>query len=317
MPRLARSSAVALLMASWGGGVFAASPQPGQALRDCAECPELVVLQAGAFDMGSSAEERRREGVPDNFGNRELPRHRVTIARPFAMARTEITRGQYARFVAQTKRPVVADCIVHDRQKDTWTLRQGSWQNPGFEQTDDDPVVCMSWADGRDYAAWLARSTGKRYRLPSEAEWEYAARAGTATARYWGDTPRPVCEKSNVMSSATFADLGSPRSWQGKLICSGLDAWTRPVGSFAANPFGLSDLYGNVWEWVADCAHDSYEGSPADGRAWDEPACKGRVVRGGAFHSEFWLVRSATRGVVPEPDGHPVASGFRIARDLD
>ena len=321
MPSQALSLNVLLLLACAASVVLAATPvaplKAGQALNDCADCPELVVVPAGAFDMGSSAEERRREGVPDNFGNREKPVHRVTIARPFAIGRNEISRAQYARFVAETRRPVVADCIGYDRERDNWTLRKGTWQDPGFKQGEDEPSVCMSWVDGRDYAAWLAKKTGKRYRLPTEAEWEYAARAGTTTARYWGDTPRLVCENANVMSSATFADIGSPESWQDKLICSGRDPWTMPVGSFESNPFGLNDMYGGVWEWVADCAHDNYDGAPTDGSTWDAPDCSRRLVRGGAFHSEFWLVRSATRGAGLEPDAHPVASGFRVARDLD
>jgi formylglycine-generating enzyme required for sulfatase activity len=295
----------------------AAQLKAGQAMTDCKDCPEMVVLPPGSFEMGSTADERRQQGVPDIFGNREQPRHHVTIGRAFAVSRNEITRGQYARFVAATMRPIPDDCIGYDRQKDNWGLRKGSWQDPGFKQQDDEPAVCMSYVDARDYAAWLARQTGKRYRLVTEAEWEYAARAGTTTARYWGDSPQVVCENTNIMSTATFAEIGSPESWQDKLVCTARDAWTVPVGSFEPNPFGLHDMYGSVWEWIADCAHDNYVGAPTDGSAWDEPNCQKRTVRGGAFHSEFWLARSATRGAGLDPAARPVASGIRIARDLD
>jgi formylglycine-generating enzyme required for sulfatase activity len=295
----------------------AAAPKPGEVLRDCADCPEMVVIAAGSFQMGSTAEERKREGVPEIFGNREQPQHAVTIGKAFALGRTEVTVAQYARFSDDTKRPIDNKCAVFDRAKDNWALQTGSWREPGFKQADNEPVVCMSYNDARDYAAWLAKKTGKHYRLASEAEWEYAARGGTSTARYWGDSPRTLCENANVMSSATLADIGWPESWQDKLICAGRKAWTMPVGSFEANPFGLNDMYGGVWEWVADCAHGDYVGAPTDGSAWSSPNCEKFLVRGGAFHSEFWLARSATRGAGLLPNSHPVASGIRIARDID
>ena len=289
----------------------------GQAVTDCVNCPEMVVVPAGEFDMGATAQEHRQQGVPDIFANREKPVHRVTIGRSFAMSRNEITRAQYAVFVAETHRPIAEDCIGYDREKDNWGRRSGSWQKPGFEQKDDEPVVCISWVDATEYAAWLAKKTGKRYRLPTEAEWEYAARAGTTTARYWGDSPQVVCENSNAMSTATFIALGSPESWQDKLVCTSREAWTMSVGSFESNAFGLNDLYGGVWEWVADCAHQNYDGAPVDGSSWDKSGCDSRIVRGGAFHSEFWLIRSATRGAGLNPEARPVASGIRVARDIN
>jgi sulfatase modifying factor 1 len=293
-------------------------PKAGDQLTDCAACPTMVVIPAGSFDMGSSEEERTREGVPQAFGNREAPVHRVSIAKPFALGRTAVTRAQYAKFSDETHRPIDDDCATYDRDKDNWALHKGSWHDPGFKQADDEPVVCISHNDADAYAAWLSKKTGHRYRLPTEAEWEYAARAGTRTARFWGDSPRTLCENANVMNSATLAAIGWPESWQDKLICSGRHAWTMPVGSFEPNPFGLYDMAGGVWQWVADCAHDSYEGAPTDGSAWlTPPGCDNFVVRGGAFHSEFWLVRSATRGAGPKASARPVASGIRVARTLD
>ena len=293
-----------------------AADKPGAVLRDCADCPDVVVIPSGSFVMGSTAEERQREGVPELFGNREQPQHKVTIAKPFAIGRTEVTVAQYAAFVADTQRPIDDDCVGFDREKDNWGKRKGSWREPGFKQTDKDPVVCISFRDASDYAAWLAKKTGKPYRLPTEAEWEYAARGGTTTARYWGDSPRTLCENATVIGSATLSDIGWPESWQDKLICASRQAWSTPVAKFDANPFGLFDMYGNVWEWVADCAHDNYVGAPTDGSAWTSPSCDKFLVRGGAFHSEFWIARSATRGAGLAEKSRPVASGIRIARDL-
>jgi len=311
------SAAAGVLPAAAANAAGKAPPKAGDAFRDCPDCPEVVVIPPGSFLMGSTAEERTREGVPEIFGNREMPQHKVTIARSFALSRDEITLAEYATFSDDTHRPVEPNCAVFDREKDNWALQTGSWRDPGFKQAANEPVTCMSYNDAKAYAAWLSKKTGKHYRLASEAEWEYAARGGTATARYWGDSARTVCENANVMNSATLTDIGWPESWQDKLICAGRHAWTMPVGSFEANPFGLHDMMGGVWEWVADCMHPTYVGAPTDGSAWTEPGCDKFLVRGGAFHSEFWLVRSATRGAGLSPNAHPVASGIRVARDLD
>jgi formylglycine-generating enzyme required for sulfatase activity len=314
-------AAVAMLaggLVSPGRAHAAAAPaKAASVFKDCPDCPSMVVIPPGSFVMGSSAEERSREGVPEIFGNREQPQHKVTIGKAFGLGQTEVTLAQYARFSDETRRPVDTQCAVYDREKDNWALLKGSWREPGFKQGPNDPVVCISYNDAVAYAAWLAKKTGARYRLATEAEWEYAARAGTTTARYWGDSPRTLCENANVMSSATLADIGWPESWQDKLICAGRKPWTVPVASFEANGFGLNDMYGNVWEWVADCAHNDYVGAPTDGSAWTEAKCEKFLVRGGAFHSEFWLARSATRGAGLNPNSHPVASGLRVARDLD
>ena len=318
--RLIRRSTILLALAATLIGAVHAAPPPtkaGSVFKDCPDCPSVVVIPPGSFVMGSSAEERKREGVPEIFGNREQPQHKVTIAKAFGLGLTEVTLAQYARFSDETKRPVDTQCAVYDRAKDNWALLKGSWREPGFKQADNEPVVCISYNDAAAYAAWLAKKTGARYRLASEAEWEYAARAGTTTARYWGDSPRTLCENANVMSSATLADIGWPESWQDKLICAGRKPWTVPVASFEANAFGLHDMYGSVWEWVADCSHNDYVGAPTDGSPWTEPKCEKFLVRGGAFHSEFWLARSATRGAGLVPNSHPVASGLRVARDLD
>ncbi len=293
------------------------STNPGETFNDCRDCPDMVVIPAGSNQMGSTADERRREGVLKLFADREEPRHLVTIAKPFAMSKYEVTRGLYAQFAKETHLSDAEGCAVYDPKTDKWPIQAGfSWHHPGFPQTDKHPAVCISWTDAHAFAAWFAQKTGKPYRLPSEAEWEYAARGGTDTARYWGDAAEPACEKTNIMSRGTLQKLGWPASWNNELLCSGDHAFTQPVGSYDANPFGLYDMIGNVWEWVADCYHENYIGAPADGSAWDEPNCKTRLPRGGAFHSSPWLARAATRGK-SDPVYPGVAAGIRLVRDLD
>ena len=148
----------------------------------------------------------------------------------------------------------------------------------------------------KGYADWLAKRTGKPYRLPSEAEWEYAARAGTVTAWYWGDVAETGCENANLVSSAFIEALGSPAYWQRKQVCFDSHTFSLPVASFPANPFGLYDMAGNAFEWVADCASASHEGAPTDGSARSTGDCTRRFLKGGAFHTPFWLTRSGARG---------------------
>ena len=276
-------------------------------------------MPPGSFVMGSSVEERQREGVIEKFFEREGPQHRVTLSKPFAMGRHEITRGLYARFVHEPARPDPANgCGAFDAATDSWPDRPPySWRNPKFDQTDEHPVACLSFADARDFTAWLARSTGKAYRLPTEAEWEYAARAGSSTARYWGDAPGLLCTMANTISSGTVAALGNPKSWMDQLVCTAPRSYTMPVGSFPPNPFGLHDMIGNVYEYVADCYHSSYAGAPTDGSAWlDAGGCAMHMLRGGAYYSPTWLARVAHRGGPVHADQHPSAGGLRVVRDL-
>lgn len=291
----------------------------GQRFSDCAHCPEMVVVPAGAFRMGSTPEERMRDGVLELFGNREQPVRTVTLARPFAISRTEVTRAQYTRFADATGRPAPVDCQTFDREKDNWVggPNPSSWRDPGFPQTDTHPVACTTWTDATDYAAWLSRTTGHSYRVPTEAEWEYAARGGTTGTRYWSDDVRQICKHVNIMSAGTQAALGYPKSWADRLICSSGRAWTVPVASYPANPFGLHDMVGSLWEWTADCAQEDYVGAPVDGSARRTPECQQHHMRGGAFHSQVWLARVTTRGKGMDKTFRPLAAGIRVVRDLD
>ena len=233
-------------------------PESGRSFRDCADCPEMVVVPAGSFMMGSPEVEQGRS-------KDESPQHKVQIPRALAIGKAEITRAQFARFVA-----------------DSGHKAGGCWSDPGFAQTDDHPVVCINWHDADAYTQWLARKTGKNYRLLSEAEWEYAARAGQQTARYWGEAFNPQgCKYANI------ADFTKN--------CGDGQAHTAPVGSYQANSFGLHDMIGNAAEWTQDCWNDSYSGAPENGDAWSEGNCDLRVLRGGGWSLNPDFARAAYR----------------------
>jgi formylglycine-generating enzyme required for sulfatase activity len=221
--------------------------------------------------------------------NDETPPHAVEI-RPFALGRREVTRGEFARFVAETGYQTVAE-----KGRGCWADKNLNWRKPGFDQDDRHPVVCITWEDASKYTAWLSEKTGQPYRLPTEAEWEYAGRAGSLTAYFWGDSP----------------DDAGLYAWYSKN--SGVQ--THPVGRKRPNAFGLQDLAGNVWEWTADCWHDNYQGAPADGTAWEAENCDRRVVRGGSWKYDPQLLRSANR-IRIAPDGANLNLGFRLARAL-
>ena len=297
-----------------------AQPAGGNVFRDCPDCPEIVAIPAGNFTMGSSAEEKswaaNHGGTLASVAD-EAPQH--TVALPaFGMGKYDITRAEYAAFVRDTAYPAGDGCGVGLG----WNKRPGvSWQNPGFEQSDRDPVVCVSWQDAQAYIAWLNRKVGRLsaaseglYRLPSEAEWEYAARAGTTTKFWWGDdvndAPAHAWFKENCASLKECASTGGH---------------TNPAGSQPPNAFGLYDMAGNVWQWTEDCYDNSYAGVPADGHANETPSsdvtandshgkCL-RVDRGGSYLFPAWLLRPATRERNPA-DFRDAIMGFRVARTL-
>jgi formylglycine-generating enzyme required for sulfatase activity len=187
-----------------------------------------------------------------------------------------------------------------------------SWRSPGLVQTDSHPVLCVSWNDARAYAQWLSKKTGKRYRLPTEAEWEFAARAGSPAARYWGDDPVQACRFANV------ADQSRQQTWGfgQKHECTDGHYFTAPAGGYVPNRFGLYDMLGNVWEWTEDCANASYAGAPSDGSAWLAGDCAQRMLRGGSWSTVPRFARSATRHK-NTADHRDNLTGFRLARSLD
>ena len=281
-------------------------PAVGEVFRDCPHCPEMVVVPSGRFMMGSPSSEEDR--LDD-----ESPRHRVTIGSPFAVGAHEVTRDEFGRFVSATGRSMGDSCWIWEDEEGK--ARSGlGWRNPGFSQTGSHPVVCVSWDDARAYVRWLSRETGESYRLLSESEWEYVARAGTATRYWWGDGSSSQCRYANG------ADASLGQDWQDRGYDWGVDcddgySQTSPVGSFGRNSFGLHDIHGNVWEWVQDCRNDSYAGAPGDGSAWESGDCSYRVLRGGGWFDNPRSLRAAIRlWLVSGFRGGDI--GFRVARTL-
>lgn len=275
--------------------------------RDCPDCPEMVAVPAGAFDMGAAPEENIREGSPQRYIGWETPVHRVAFTHAFAVGAREVTRGEFAAFVRDTSYRIAGCDIAKGAEWD----RRGdkSWLDPDFAQDDSHPVVCVDWNDAAAYARWLAGRTGKPYRLLTESEWEYAARAGTTTARYWGDGRDQGCRHANVPDQSHSAPDVFP--------CNDGFVHTSPTASFAPNAFDLYDTIGNVWEWVADCFHDSYSGAPGDGSAWDtDPGCQYHVGRGGSWNPRLSSqLRAAARGRVTT-NLRNSNLGFRVAMTL-
>lgn len=264
----------------------------------------MVVIPAGTFTMGSPS------GEKDRFHN-EGPEHQVQIGAPFAVGKFEITRGQFAAFVNDTGYKAGDSCWIDANNKFADTKGR-SFRDPGFKQEDSHPVVCISWDDANAYVAWLAKKTGKPYRLLSEAEWEYAARAGTTTPYPFGDDPNKLCRYGNGADLTLKSQFST---WTGVFACKDGYVYTAPVGSFMANGFGLYDMSGNAWEWIEDCYHESYNGAPKDGSAWVTGDCSKRLLRGGAWNRVQASFRSAYRSWLASVL-RINSDGFRVARTL-
>jgi formylglycine-generating enzyme required for sulfatase activity len=264
-PSAAEGSTVAAQGGDAGAAASAPLPRVRDRLPDGTTGPLMVTLPAGRFTMGSPGLSGERD---------EQPEHEVRIG-GFLIAAQEVTFADFDRFARATGR----------RLPDDFGWGRGTR-----------PVVDVSWTDAQAFAQWLSRQTGRHYRLPSEAEWEYAARGGTRSSYWWGFAPEP--------GGALCFDCGT--TWDGRS--------TAPVGSFDPNPFGLHDTAGNAMEWAADCYRRSYEGAPVDGTAWNPDRCAARVARGGAFNKPAKSMRSAARADFA-PDTRINMLGFRLARD--
>jgi len=292
-------------------GIYPSGPKPGTVFRDCPDCPEMVVMPKGSFMMGGTPAEHEwftgKMGGKQEYVDWEKPRHKVHIEYSFAVGKFEITKGQYAKFISATGRGDGDGCYVWDGG---WKKEASkNWRSVGYDQTEDHPVACVSWDDASAYVKWLSKRTGFKYRLLSEAEFEFAARAGTTTMRYWGHdwSNKEGCEFANV------ADKGN--NWSNSFDCSDGYKYTAPVGSYRANAFGLYDLLGNIWEWTEDCWNETYSNAPTNGSTWMKGSCRARVLRGGSWDSGPRNVRAASRnGYYADLRGSSL--GFRVARTL-
>lgn len=291
--------AASCLVAAGTAGHPVAS-EPARVFDDCSGagwCPRMVRIPGGTFTIGSPATERGRYGD-------EGPQRTVTIP-AFAAAAFPVTLHQWRLFVAATRRPFPPGPCAYA------PTAHPSWREVGYAQSETDPVVCITWGDAQAYARWLTRRTGHRYRLLSESEWEYAARAGSTSAFPWGPT-----------ADHAHANYGQDDCCGPRVL--GRDRWenTSPVGSFPPNRFGLYDMHGNVFEWVQDCHARSYARLPRDGTAFERRDCPARVARGGVFGDGWRLLRSAARNYAPPGAEQSIATyrsagfGVRVARSL-
>ena len=285
---------------------------------------KLVLIPPGEFMMGSSAEEIKvwndwfkQQDLKGANIDSEGPQHRVRITRPFYLGAHHVTVGQFRQFVTDAGYATDAEkgekkgAFGIDSTTGKFSFKaEYSWRNPGFEQTDEHPVVCVSWNDAVAFCDWLSRKEGKSYRLPTEAEWEYACRAGTTT-RYWcGDDQEKLAEVANVADATAKAKFPD---WKFTISASDGYVFTSPVGSFRANPFGLYDMHGNALQWCADWyGKDHYDASPADDPSGPSSGAS-RVLRGGSWGDGPDNDRSASRtGFAPvRPERY---LGFRVAR---
>ena len=290
---------------------------------------ELVLIPAGEFMMGGgeSAEATAtffnktygKDLVQADWFKDEHPQHRVRITKPFYLGTYHVTRGQFQQFIADTGYKTDAEKGEKpgangwnpDKKAIEDVNEKYSWQNTGFEQTDEHPVVNVSWNDAEEFCKWLSKKESRTYRLPTEAEWEYACRAGTTTRYYSGDDPETLAKVGNVPDATAKAKFPD---WIRTIKASDGYVFTAPVGKFKPNAFGLYDMHGNVWQWCADWyGADYYAKSPIDDPTG--PDCgDGRVLRGGSWINWPFYARSAGRSR-STPDGRGgIGGGFRVSR---
>ncbi len=282
--------------------------------QDCLDCPEMVVVPAGSVEIGSPS---------DRIGRKRHERDRVvaSIPAPFALAETEVTLGQYRAFVEATghvpepsrdrEGNILRGCNYFDGRYGF--VATHGWDNPGFAQRENEPVVCVSYFDAVAYAAWLSEKTGRAYRLPSAVEFEFAARAGSTDAWPWGNDASEACDHANL-ADWRFGEVYPERDL---FPCRDRYVRTAPAGSFPANGFGLHDMIGNAWEWTADCWRDNLEGTPVDGSPVTEAEggdCSARTPMGGGWISGPGWARLAVRSNDPA-SYRSFMLGFRVASE--
>ncbi|MCP3870967.1 MAG: SUMF1/EgtB/PvdO family nonheme iron enzyme [Gammaproteobacteria bacterium] len=276
--------------------------RPGQLLKDCNQCPELVVIAPGSFIRGSPTTDSER--LPG-----ESPQHNVSISYSMAVGRYEVTLEEFEAFTKDTGHRA-SGCTVYNK---TWVSEKDkSWKNPGYEQSGQHPATCIAWDDTQAYTKWLSEKTGQTYRLLSSSEWEYVARAGNPAPRPWGDNSTQACVYGNV------ADTTAEQQYNGWKVhdCRDRFIHTAPVGTFQPNGFSVYDTLGNAFEWVEDCWTEGYEGVPVDGSPQTAGNCSNRILRGGSWFSMPRFVRPAFRNHF-KPDSRSSTFGFRVARVLD
>ena len=292
------------LAGCWLAALPAVGADP-KTFKDCADCPEMVVVPAGSFTMGAPDDEPDRQRW-------DGPLTKVTIAKPFALGKFEVTRGQFAKFVKATKRPIGSNCRNFTGK---WgPVADSNWRKVNFEQTDKHPVVCVDWYEALAYIEWLNTKGGHSYYMSSEAEFEYANRAGSTTTFPWGIDRAEICKHANVADKRVKDHYPQVEAHD----CDDGFEFTAPVGSFPANGFGLYDTFGNVWEWVFDCwafDHTLSDGAAAPVTTGEN--CHKRIIKGTGYESVARYARSAARGRDDIPDIRIGVIGFRVAARVE
>ena len=257
---------------------------------------EFSLIPSGKFKMGDFSGQKDEQPLRDVEVNL------------FYLQTTEVTLEQYSKYAAASK-------LVDDKGcwyfKDYWRYsNEFSWENPGYFQEDSHPVVCISWIDVQNFVQWLNLKSPHVFRLPTEAEWEYAARAFSTSTYYWGDDPMGLCIHANAADNQTLKQFPTFKSND----CDDGYLVTSPVGNYLPNPFGLFDIYGNAWEWTQDCWNSSYKQAPKDGTAWLTGVCDKRIYRGGGWGDTPRFARSSLRNVAKKNERRDDI-GFRLAYD--
>jgi len=282
--------------------------------NNCDVCPEVITITGGTYWMGSTPEALQRPFLEADRVNVEQPRQQVTIAYDFAIGRTEVTVAEFSAFVEETEYQA-SECLSYDFEARRWINNGRNWSDPGFEQHGNYPAVCLSWEDAQAYLGWLSKKTGRIYRLPSEAEWEYAARAGTQTLWPWGEEKDIACKYSNS-SDHSGLEAGVSSAQAGIFDCDDGHVHTAPADFGTPNAFGLHGMIGNAGEWQQDCMVRTLEGAPVDGSARSNPDCIERVMRGGSWFNPPLYNRPAFRYGTLQTQAFMLV-GFRVVRELD
>ncbi len=314
MVGLHRAAAVfALLALASCGTAPVKPPAQGRGFQDCPKCPEMVAVPSGTFRMGADHVEAMQFGEMRTEG----PVRTVTIRKPFAAGKFEVTNAEFGAFIAATG-------YVPSQRCQTWSdnkYHDGlNWRDPDYGRlpAPQEPVVCVTWLDAKAYVAWLAKTTGKPYRLLSEAEWEFAARGGVYGKWPWGDKDADICANANILDASGMKEprsVGSRGNAEAD-ACEDHFVLVSPVGKFKPNAYGLYDMIGNVWEWVEDCSVLPYPTTPLDGTAVEvQGECKLRSIRGGSWRTRLSRQSITFRGRDPELQASQIF-GFRVGRDL-
>ena len=317
---LIRSLSLFLVLASpvtIASGPDQDSPVSGSTFRDCRECPLMVVIPAGTYMKGSPQDEPGRFDDRRNHDEDDLPgpggsQVEVSVSR-FALGAFEVTNGEFQTFVEETGYEMPGGCWTHLHGDGTWNrYPEATWNQLGRPFDETQPASCIDWHAASAYTRWLSLRTGAPYRLPTESEFEHALRAGSTTRYHFGDDQEALCRYGNVIDAALNAIYPSAPTLQ----CDDGYAYAASVGQFEPNAFGVYDMTGNVFEWLADCYEPSYANAPTDGSALLADPCEARSIRGGSWAYHLSSLRSADRSDDP-PDALFDGVGFRVARHLD